>query len=392
MARRPVTNVFERWTPVWHVFFYVMIAMATGMSFGDLGERGGGARTRVLVLGAVLVAWHVGMLVRLGKTQRQRPRTVLVYLAGAIAIAVALMRVHPVFLMVAMTLYNHVFAFLVMRWAVPAAVVLTAAIAGVLFANSGVSSEWIVVLLLGAGSALVTALFLRATSDESDRRQAIVEELERTREQLAFAERLAGQTEERRRIAGELHDTVTQQLVGIVMHLEATDGKDEKALHLAREGLAEARRIVWAERPAQLESASLSRAIATTAERVAKETGLKIDCNVEEDSDRLPAALQTLVLRAVQEALANIRKHAKAKRVAVSVSVDGGLLAVDVNDDGVGFDGRIPEAPRAQGSGFGLRALAERVSALGGTLSIESEEGKGTTVTIHMPLERKEPR
>jgi signal transduction histidine kinase len=389
MARRPVSNVFERWTPVWHLFFYVMIAVATAMSFGDLRERGGTPGV-VLALGAVLVLWHVAMLVRLGRRQRERPRTVLVYLVGAIAISVTLVRIHPVFLMVAMTLYNHVFAFLVMRWALPAAVVLTAAIAGVLFANSGVSSDWIVVLFLGAGSALLIAFFLRATSDESDRRQALVEELERTREQLAFAERLAGQTEERRRIAGELHDTVTQQLVGIVMHLEAKDGKDETALRLAREGLAEARRIVWADRPAQLEGASLSRAVTNAAARVAKDTGLEIDCNIEDETDRLPVELQTLVLRAVQEALANVKKHAKAKRVAISVTVDGGLLAVDVDDDGVGFDGRIPDAPRATGSGFGLRGLSERVGALGGKLAIESEEGRGTTIAIHVPLDRKE--
>jgi signal transduction histidine kinase len=174
------------------------------------------------------------------------------------------------------------------------------------------------------------------------------------------------------------------------MHLEAKDGKDETALRLAREGLAEARRIVWADRPAQLEGASLSRAVTNAAARVAKDTGLEIDCNIEDETDRLPVELQTLVLRAVQEALANVKTHAKAKRVAISVTVDGGLLAVDVDDDGVGFDGRIPDAPRATGSGFGLRSLSERVGALGGKLAIESEEGRGTTIAIHVPLDRKE--
>jgi signal transduction histidine kinase len=235
---------------------------------------------------------------------------------------------------------------------------------------------------------------LRATSDESEKRRELIEELERTREQLAFAERLAGMTEERHRIGRELHDTVTQQLIGIVMHLEAGNAMDqdgaraalESSLRLAREGLAEARRLVWAERPAQLEGGSLSRALETATERVANEGGLEIERVVGEDIDALPAALQTLALRGVQEALANVRKHAKARHVVVTVAVSDDLLAVDVQDDGVGFDARIPDGPSARGLGFGLRGLRERLEVLGGTLSVESRRGQGTTLAMHVPL------
>src|SRR5262249_2158659 len=140
------------------------------------------------------------------------------------------------------------------------------------------------ILMVGAGAALLFALFLSATSDESDKRRALIDELERTREQLALAERLAGQTEERHRIGRELHDTVTQQLVGIVMHLEAAkrDEADkareavDSSLRLAREGLAEARRLVWAERPSQLEGSSLSRALRDSAQRVTKDAGIDV--------------------------------------------------------------------------------------------------------------------
>lgn len=392
-------NVFERWTPVWHALFYLMIAIATLLAFQNFARAGGGPRALVLALDAVLVAWHVVMLAVVpARTLRDRPRRVAVYLAGATALSIALLRVDLVFLMVAMTLYNHVFAFMTMRWAAPAAALLTLAIAGVALRRESPATA--AVLALGSGLALIFALFLRATSNESEQRQALIDELERTRERLALAERLAGRTEERRRIARDLHDTVTQQLVGIVMQLEAAGERDPAAAHdavasslrLAREGLAEARRLVWAERPAQLEGAPLSLAIEAVTSRIAKEAGLAIERVVSDDVDELPAAVQTLVLRAVQEALANVRKHARATSAVVTVSTSDDVVAVDVNDDGVGFDEHLARAPRANGAGFGLRGLRERAVALGGSMSIESAPGGGTTLTIHVPRAPKEER
>src|SRR5262249_52792523 len=157
-------------------------------------------------------AWHWLLLVRPAGHPRTRPRHVGVYLVGAILLSVQLLRVDLVFLMTAMTLFNHVFAFLEMRRALPAAGALSLAIGLVVMGKADATSA--LILMVGAGAALLFALFLSATSDESDKRRALIDELERTREQLALAERLAGQTEERHRIGRELHDTVTQQLVG----------------------------------------------------------------------------------------------------------------------------------------------------------------------------------
>jgi signal transduction histidine kinase len=376
-------SVFQRWTPIWHAFFYLMIAVATGLvlvRFTEIGRPRG--PVVIVVLG--LVVWHVTMLARIRGNPRERPRQVGIYLVGATLLSLWLVHVDLAFLMVAMTLYNHVFAFLVMRWAVPAAGALSVAIA--LVVMRAVDPVTLLVLLIAAGAAVLFAFFLRATGEESEARLALIEELERTREQLAFAERLAGMTEERHRIGRELHDTVTQQLIGIVMHLEAAKSEENRgaidtSLRLAREGLAEARRLVWADRPAQLEEGSLSRALRTMLDR---ETGVVVETQIDEGVDMLPAALQTLVLRATQEALANIRKHARATRASVSIAVSDGLLAIDVQDDGVGFDGPLPE--RARGAGFGLRGLRERVAAHRGSLTIESAAGSGTTIAVHVPL------
>jgi signal transduction histidine kinase len=371
-------DVFERWTPVWHAFFYLMIAVATVLVVVPSNGR---PRAFILATAGSLAVWHALMLARVRGNLRERPRRVGIYLVGATILSVALVRVDLAFLMVAMTLYNHVFAFLVMRWALPAAGALSVAIALAVFRAADTGT--LIVLLLAAGAALMFAFYLRATGDESEARLALIEELERTREQLAFAERLAGMTEERHRIGRELHDTVTQQLVGIVMHLEARkDDAIDTSLRLAREGLAEARRLVWADRPAQLEEGSLSRALGALFERVRRETGLVVEEQIDENVDTLPVVIQTLVMRATQEALANVRKHARATRVAVSVSVSDELLTIDVQDDGIGFDRPLPD----RGAGFGLRGLRERVAAHRGTVTIESAAGAGTTIAVHVPL------
>jgi signal transduction histidine kinase len=393
---RSTRDVFERWTPVWHAFFYVMIVVSTAILFSSWASDGrAGPRTVVLVLDAALVTWHAVMLVPLGRSAREHPVRVVVYLVGATAASAGLLLVDPIFLMVAMPLYNQIFAFLVMRWAVPIAVALTAVITAMFTRYQNISGT--IGILVGAASALVFAYFLSASSEESRKRRALIEELERTRGALALAERLAGVTEERARIARELHDTVTQQLIGIVMHLDAASERVvgdparaktalEESLRLAREGLAESRRIVWTDKPRQLETGALSKALAEAIEETRATTNAEIDFVCDPELDTLPAALQTLVLRGVREALANVKKHAHAKRVTVSTSVDDDFLMVDVQDDGSGFD---ETSQRPVGAGFGLKGLCERVESHGGTLSIETAKGAGTTVAFHVPLRQK---
>jgi signal transduction histidine kinase len=385
-----LSDVWDRWTPIWHAFFYVMMATATGLLLTNAGVSTT-PKWRAVGLVGVLAGWHWTMMVRSGAGHRERPRRVGVYLAGAMLLSVLLVRINSVFLMVAMTLFNQVFAFLVMRWALPAAFTLMASIA--LTVTRTADPSVVVLVVVGSGAALLFSVYLTASAAESQRRRELIEELERAREQLAFAERLAGRSEERGRIARELHDTVTQQLVGIVMKLEAagaTEDTDRTAhadsLSLAREALAEARRLVWAERPTQLEKDTLTTALTATARRVSSETGMAIETVLDGELDTLQVSLQTLMLRAVQEALANVKKHARARHVTVSAAASESMLTLDVQDDGVGFDGRIGSAPSEHGSGFGLRGLRDRVEAAGGELVIESERGRGTTLAGHVPL------
>ena len=111
----------------------------------------------------------------------------------------------------------------------------------------------------------------------------------------------------------------------------------------------------------------------------------EVEGTITVTGDPVPLAPGTEVtlLRAVQEALANVARHAKASAVTVTLSFLGDEVVLDVHDDGRGFD---PEAPGDQtDGGFGLEALRQRVAASGGYFGLESELGQGTTLTVHLP-------
>ena len=161
--------------------------------------------------------------------------------------------------------------------------------------------------------------------------------------------RQIGALEERQRLAREIHDTLAQGFASIVMHLEAAEqalpAQPETALdHLdgarrtAREGLAEARRVVWALRPEILEGTSLPEAIERIAQRWSEESGVAVSTDVTGTPRPLPTHTEATLIRAAQEALANVRKHARAQAVAITLSFMEDVVALDVRDDGMGFD------------------------------------------------------
>jgi signal transduction histidine kinase len=210
--------------------------------------------------------------------------------------------------------------------------------------------------------------------------------------------RQIGVLAERQRLAREIHDTLAQGFTSIVMHLEAAEqalpASPETALsHLdwargtARESLAEARRVVWALRPDILEGASLPQAIEHLVERWSEESGMTASADVTGTPRPLPTHAEATLLRATQEALANVRKHARARNVAVTLSYMADMVALDVRDDGVGFDPAL--ASRDKGNvagGFGLAAMRERVEQQGGKMIIESAPGEGATLVVELPI------
>ena len=205
--------------------------------------------------------------------------------------------------------------------------------------------------------------------------------------------------EERTALANELHDSLAQTLASLryqVRMLEETlenevsvDGRARREIHRIRSGLDEAhtelRELLTSFR-APLDQRGLLPALEKLANRFRQETGISIffQCNCR--SPHLGASEEMQMLRIVQESLANIRKHAQANTACVTLSYLGDTVILDVEDDGVGLAQQTAAPDGLTSGGFGLVAMQERVTQLGGELFVESEPGEGTTLSISLPI------
>ncbi|WP_202879631.1 sensor histidine kinase [Serinicoccus kebangsaanensis] len=218
--------------------------------------------------------------------------------------------------------------------------------------------------------------------------ERVIAENERLHEQLLAQARRSGALEERQRLAREIHDTTAQSLAGIVAQLEASVGgeRQERALTLARDALADARRSMLDLSPRGLDGASLVEALRDLVATWAREREVRADVVVTGDATPLHPEVEATVLRIAQESLTNVGKHARAQRVGVTLSYDDTEIVLDVRDDGVGFD---PGAPRPTSS-FGLRGMRQRAERLAGELEVESRPGDGTAFSLRLPALARE--
>ena len=202
---------------------------------------------------------------------------------------------------------------------------------------------------------------------------------------------------ERQRLAREIHDTLAQGFTSIVMHLEAAEQAiaQETALaarHIAqakstaRDNLGQARRVVEDLRPEVLESTPLFQAIERVVKRWQRHSGISAKFQMTGEVQPLHPEVEVTLLRAAQEALANVRKHAQASNVQVTLSYLGDVVILDVQDDGHGFVTDNGPVATAVSGGFGLVAMQERVDELSGELVIESDPAEGTTLMVSIPL------
>ncbi len=200
-------------------------------------------------------------------------------------------------------------------------------------------------------------------------------------------ERLAV-SQERNRLARELHDTLAHSLSALIVQLQAVEavgetnpraalGMIERVLALARDGLAEARRSLQALRAHPVEEVGLVVAVSNLARATAARAHLSLDLAVPTEWDRLASETEDCLYRVAQEALANVERHAQATRVRVALARANGHVTLTVADNGRGFtpdevaDGR-----------YGLQGMQERAAALGGVLEVDSGPEHGTTVRL----------
>lgn len=196
--------------------------------------------------------------------------------------------------------------------------------------------------------------------------------------------------DERSRIARDLHDTLAQGFTAVALHIEAglarLARRDpaapalRKALDAARQSLDEARRSIGTLRASSLENRTLPEALAALSREFTADTGVRVRLDVA-DVGPIPGDVESELFRIAGEALTNIGKHANARDASVRVDQTRGRLRLIVTDTGKGF--RVRGAHRR---GFGLVGIEDRARLVGGRASIRSSPGRGTTVTVTIPL------
>ena len=249
-----------------------------------------------------------------------------------------------------------------------------------------------VAVILAAQTVLIAGLLVQMR-----RRRQAEETLRTNRAELRAsydrirdlgARLLGAQETERARIARDLHDDISQQLVLLVIDLDlmgsAGQAQTEKWAH---EALIRAQAITRSVRdlshrlhPARLRLAGLVSALDSLRQEMAR-PDMTIDFTHENVPAALPPELTLCLFRVVQEALQNTLKYSRAQQVSVRLSGGPDGLALTIVDDGVGFD-----VPTAWNRGLGLISMGERLQAIGGTLEIRSTPGAGTRLTITAPL------
>ncbi|MFB9448121.1 sensor histidine kinase [Dactylosporangium vinaceum] len=209
-----------------------------------------------------------------------------------------------------------------------------------------------------------------------------VSRLHNSRLEIARLSREAGVATERARLAAEIHDTLAQGFTSIITLAQADSLPAGHRLDLvartARDNLAEARALVAALAPADLHDAGLGPALRRQMDRFAADTGVRTALHLSDGTERVPTALQVVLLRAAQEALANARRHAAAASVELRLRTTGTEVVLTVTDDGTG----IGPAP----FGFGLAGMRSRAEQVGGSCTVTGSPGRGTTVTVTLPL------
>lgn len=395
-------------------FQHLLLVALTGIAFVRAVALGGSWPALVTATLAFL-GWYASAALRSrsraahtgdGDVARTVVRPEFVWwLVGLTGLWLVLVALSPEFVWVAFSLWLLAGHFLPWRWVLPyAAVVLAVVVAVPLRAAGTLSTAQVIGPVIGALFAIIVSrgqLELVRHGRERERLVASLvaaqAEAEALHDELAGTQREAGILSERARLSRDIHDTLAQGFSSIVLLARSRDlssGEDELRALLrqidatASGNLDEARRVVGALAPRDLESTGLPASLRRLLDAFGEQTGLATELRVDGEVDGLPTAVEVALVRTTQGALANVRRHAQASRVVVSLCETGDSIRLDVVDDGIGF---VPDQARAralmpEAGGYGLRSTRARLRELGGGLDIETAPGEGTALTAYVPL------
>ncbi len=283
-----------------------------------------------------------------------------VFITVLILLGALLVLDNTVFGLFTFTIYFYVIRFLVWPWRLlgAAAVGLLAGTSQAYGVNKGTLTGALIYLIIVAVNVAIglaytwsrwnTQCAVGKLSEANGRLEATLAENAGLQQQLLTQAREAGVVDERQRMAREIHDTLAQGLTGIITQLQAAEQAADDpagwhrhfdaATRLARESLSEARRSVEALRPEPLETGRLSEALADVAGRWSALHQIPVQVTTTGTARPMPHQAEFALLRTAQEALANVARHAQASRVGVTLSYMEHEVALDVRDDGRGFD------------------------------------------------------
>ena len=388
----PRAHAWELAPSSWDVFYAVVFVVIVVVA--EWTPLSTPARVTLSVALAAMVPWYlvVGRPQIYGGLVSARSWLYLVGISALFGVAVYL---SPNAWFLAFALSPQCFFMLPFRQAMYAVLMFNAVAAVVLIVRhpgQDVVPQALLNAGFGIGLAFVYGRFANTIIDQSQERADLIGQLEATRAELASVHHQAGTLAERQRLAGEIHDTLAQGFSSVIMLLQAAEaglGPDTPeparrqislAAETARENLAEARGLVAALAPADLASGNLPGALRRVTERLGAETGIEVTFTEDGEPRPLPATLDVVLLRVAQETLANVRKHAEARTVRVSLRYTGSAVSLQVSDDGRGF------AVDGATSGYGLRGMRERLGQVNGRIEVTSGPGAGTCVRAEVPV------
>ncbi|ORB23562.1 two-component sensor histidine kinase [Mycolicibacterium moriokaense] len=346
-----------------------------------------GAAVALSAMAAVVLAFG-----RRATRLPERDWRTVAFVGAAIGLWILAMVASPVSVAAVPAIYPIVFSTLPLGAALVVTTIVNIAPLAMLLLSNGIRSPnlsmAVAVTLVAVVAAPVIGTVIITSLRQRRQLAALVAELAATRAESARLSREAGTAAERERLAREIHDTLAQGFTSIVMLAQAVEPEldtDTAAARrhveligaTARENLAEARAMVAELTPSSLEE-PLPAAIQRLCDRLTAETDTRVTVHIAGDLPAQSMASDVVLLRAAQEAFANIRKHAHATAVTVELSRSGSGTRLVVTDNGIGFNG-------GHGEGFGLRGMRTRMAQVGGAVTISPAAGGGTTLTVEVP-------
>lgn len=393
---------------VWHLAFYLLVAITAGALLTSQPEHPTdglpGLPAALAALGVLTAAYTVfGRRATNREDDCRLGGAGMAYLAVLFAVTAFVTTTNPLGTMLLFVAFSQIWLLTPNgRTGVGLSVLLTVLVtAALLFQLRGTGANPLVIsfqLGLGLVFSLLMGLWLRSIITQGTERVRLLSELHAARDELGRTQHAAGVVAERERMSREIHDTLAQGFTSVVMLAQTASADLERGsaqalagrLALieatARDNLAEARSLVAALSPAPLHEATLGQALGRLAESFTAETGVVLGTDVDDGAivrAGLASGAEVVLLRAAQEALSNVRRHARASTAGLSLRLTPTAAMLTVHDDGVGLGADLTE-------GFGLRGMRERVNAYGGTVTLTSKD-PGTVVTVVVPVRALAP-